>query len=275
MVDEKEEAAKSKMGANIAQGHKTKNQVLAKIQISKVKIGKIQMLNWSLDEVIPTRRILSRLTLSRSDEANSRSKSSQLRSELSRLDEADSCRVDSTGRLRVRVLFACQLLSECDFKPDADSRCLLPSIRIHLGIKDRFHSCNFEHNRRVIQARKFEIDDELLQTFNKVEINILLLDAIRQISKYAKFLKELCTNKRNKLKGNVEVGRNVLALIQSKQVYALIQPVVPKKSLRFSALEPMGIVIQLANRSIAHLLGILEDMLVQVSDMILQQTSKC
>ncbi|RDX80881.1 hypothetical protein CR513_38504, partial [Mucuna pruriens] len=42
------------------------------------------------------------------------------------------------------------------------------------------------------------------------------------------------------------------------------------KSLRLGALEPTGIVIQLASRSIAHLLGILEDMLVQVSDMNFQ-----
>ncbi|RDX77377.1 hypothetical protein CR513_42515, partial [Mucuna pruriens] len=32
---------------------------------------------------------------------------------------------------------------------------------------------------KAIQERKFEIDDELLQTFNKVEINIPLLDDIR------------------------------------------------------------------------------------------------
>ncbi|RDY03880.1 hypothetical protein CR513_12498, partial [Mucuna pruriens] len=40
------------------------------------------------------------------------------------------------------------------------------------------------------QARNFELDEELLQTFRKVEINTLFLEAIKQISKYAKFLKE-------------------------------------------------------------------------------------
>ena len=45
-------------------------------------------------------------------------------------------------------------------------------------------------------------------------MNIALLDAIKQIPKYAKFLKELCTHKR-RLKGNerISIGRNVSALI--------------------------------------------------------------
>ncbi|XP_038904296.1 uncharacterized protein LOC120090650 [Benincasa hispida] len=41
-----------------------------------------------------------------------------------------------------------------------------------------------------------EKDKELLEMFRRVEINILLLDAIKQIPKYAKFSKDLCTRKR-------------------------------------------------------------------------------
>jgi len=37
-----------------------------------------------------------------------------------------------------------------------------------------------------------EVDKEILETFINVEVNIPLLDAIKQIPKYAKFLKELC-----------------------------------------------------------------------------------
>ena len=41
----------------------------------------------------------------------------------------------------------------------------------------------------------------------KVKLNIPLLDAIKQIPKYAKFLKELCTTKRAfKLKGHEMVS---------------------------------------------------------------------
>ncbi|XP_027184126.1 uncharacterized protein LOC113782434 [Coffea eugenioides] len=51
---------------------------------------------------------------------------------------------------------------------------------------------------RFTKAKKEESEKEILDTFRKVEINIPLLDAIRQLPKYAKFLKGLCTN-RNKL----------------------------------------------------------------------------
>ncbi|RDY08780.1 hypothetical protein CR513_06959, partial [Mucuna pruriens] len=74
----------------------------------------------------------------------------------------------------------------------------------------------------AVQARKFEIDDELLQIFNNVEINIPLIDVIKQIAKYAKFLKEFCTNKSKKLKGGMEMGRNVSTLIKSKYASTLI-----------------------------------------------------
>ena len=45
-------------------------------------------------------------------------------------------------------------------------------------------------------------------------MNIPLLDVIKQIPKYAKFLKELCTHKR-KMKGHepISMGRNISALI--------------------------------------------------------------
>jgi len=69
--------------------------------------------------------------------------------------------------------------------------------------------------QRAIPSKKMEeVDMEILETFRKVEVNIPLLDAIKQIPRYAKFLKELCTHKR-RLKGNekISMGRNVSALI--------------------------------------------------------------
>ncbi|RDY00067.1 hypothetical protein CR513_16805, partial [Mucuna pruriens] len=59
---------------------------------------------------------------------------------------------------------------------------------------------------RTLSARKPESNEELLRMFRKVEINIPLLDAIKQIPKYAKFLKELCVHKSKKIKGVVEIG---------------------------------------------------------------------
>ena len=57
---------------------------------------------------------------------------------------------------------------------------------------------------RSIPTKKVELHSNLLETVRRVEVNILLLDAIKQIPKYAKFLKDLCTHKR-KLKGNEQV----------------------------------------------------------------------
>jgi len=59
-----------------------------------------------------------------------------------------------------------------------------------------------------------EVDREILETFRKVKVNISLLDAIKHIPIYAKFMKELCTHKR-RLKGNekISMGKNVSALI--------------------------------------------------------------
>ncbi|KAL4329594.1 hypothetical protein AHAS_Ahas13G0315700 [Arachis hypogaea] len=48
----------------------------------------------------------------------------------------------------------------------------------------------------VKKAKKtLEFDLNMLQVFRKVEVTIPLLDAIQQILKYAKFLKDLCTHK--------------------------------------------------------------------------------
>jgi len=53
------------------------------------------------------------------------------------------------------------------------------------------------------RSKKEDKEKEILEFFKKVELNIPLLDAIKQISKYAKFLKELCITKRAfKLKGH-------------------------------------------------------------------------
>ncbi|XP_073120634.1 uncharacterized protein [Henckelia pumila] len=50
---------------------------------------------------------------------------------------------------------------------------------------------------RLEKSKKADYENEVLETFIKVEINISLIDAIKQIPIYAKFLKDLCTNKRD------------------------------------------------------------------------------
>ncbi|RDX71289.1 hypothetical protein CR513_49386, partial [Mucuna pruriens] len=159
---------------------------------------------------------------------------------------------------------------------------------------------------RTVSARKPEADEELLKMFRKVEINIPLLDAIKQVPKYAKFLKELCVHKRRKNKGSREIGGVVSALTKNEELTAGTSRALPRKcrdprifsipctignctfadamldlgasinvmpgsiyrSLNFGDLEPTGMTIQLANRSIVQPLGVLKDVLVQLNELI-------
>ncbi|XP_073137545.1 uncharacterized protein [Henckelia pumila] len=69
------------------------------------------------------------------------------------------------------------------------------------------------------ESRKDEGIKGLYETFRRCEVNIPLLDVIKQVPRYAKFLKELCTAKRqHKLKGckKVELGEQVSAVIRRK-----------------------------------------------------------
>ncbi|CAN6725339.1 unnamed protein product [Malus baccata var. baccata] len=70
---------------------------------------------------------------------------------------------------------------------------------------------------RFMQTKKEEAEKDIFETFRKVQVNIPLLDAIKQIPRYAKFLKELCTTrKRISTKEVVKVGENVSAILQRK-----------------------------------------------------------
>ena len=128
--------------------------------------------------------------------------------------------------------------------------------------------------------------------FQKVHVNIPLLDAINQVPHYAKFLKELCTNK-CKLKGNevVNVGENVSAVLQQKLPPKCKDPgsftipcvigntkfehamldlgasinVMPSyiyDSLNLGPLKKIGVVIELADHSNVYPNRVLDDVLV-------------
>ncbi|CAN6700800.1 unnamed protein product [Malus baccata var. baccata] len=49
---------------------------------------------------------------------------------------------------------------------------------------------------RFMHTKKEEAERDILETFRKVQVNIPLLDAIKQVPRYAKFLKELCTTRK-------------------------------------------------------------------------------
>ncbi|KAJ8756014.1 hypothetical protein K2173_024560 [Erythroxylum novogranatense] len=152
--------------------------------------------------------------------------------------------------------------------------------------------------QRLAQSKKEKEDKSIMELFRKVEVNIPLLEAIKQVPRYAKFLKELCTNK-HKLTGNewVSVGENVSAILQrklppkcrdqgmfsipckignigiSKAMCDLgasinVFPLSVYTSLGLGPLTSTGVIIQLADRSIVYPEGVLEDVLVQVNGLI-------
>ena len=49
---------------------------------------------------------------------------------------------------------------------------------------------------RLEKPSKSDKENEILEMFKKVKINISLLDAIKQVPRYARFLKDLCVNRR-------------------------------------------------------------------------------
>ncbi|KAM2501759.1 hypothetical protein ACFX1W_032403 [Malus domestica] len=151
---------------------------------------------------------------------------------------------------------------------------------------------------RFMQTKKEEAEKDILETFRKVQVNIPLLDAIKQVPRYAKFLKELCTTrKRMSTKEVVKVGENVSAILQRKLPPKCKDPgsftipcvigntrfesamldlgasinVMPYSiyaSMNLGVLKNDGVIIQLADRSNVYPKGVLEDVLVQVNHLI-------
>ncbi|KAM1349386.1 hypothetical protein ACFX10_003529 [Malus domestica] len=151
---------------------------------------------------------------------------------------------------------------------------------------------------RFRQSKKEEAEKDILETFRKVQVNIPLLDAIKQVPRYAKFLKELCTSRRRiSNKEVVQVSENVSAMLQRKLPPKCKDPgsftipcvigktkfeqcmldlgasinVMPYSiyaSMNLGELKNDGVIIQLADRSNAYPKGLLEDVLVQVGNLI-------
>ncbi|KAM2262397.1 hypothetical protein ACFXTI_043858 [Malus domestica] len=151
---------------------------------------------------------------------------------------------------------------------------------------------------RLRQSKKEENEKDILETFQKVQVNIPLLDAIKQVPRYAKFLKELCTTRRRiSNKEVVQVSENVSAVLQRKLPPKCKDPgsftipcvigntkfehamldlgasinVIPYSiyaSMNLGELKNDGVIIQLADRSNAYPKRVLEDVLVQVDNLL-------
>ncbi|XP_040947357.1 uncharacterized protein [Gossypium hirsutum] len=152
--------------------------------------------------------------------------------------------------------------------------------------------------QRLRKEKSDDVNAEILETFQKVQVNVPLIDAIKQVPRYAKFLKELCTSKR-KLSGNEisSLCENVSAVFRKKLPTKCKDPgifsipckigdlkldramldlgasinVMPRSiydKVQLGALKDTGLIIQLADRSNAYPDGVLEDVLVQVNELV-------
>ena len=149
---------------------------------------------------------------------------------------------------------------------------------------------------RLLPPIKDDLQREVLRIFSSVSINIPLLSAIRQIPQYAKVLKELCTVKRtHKVKQHALLTEHVSAIVQKNVPPKFKDPGSPTitctigkttlenalldlgssvnlmphtvfSSLELGQLKRTPVVLQFADRSQKFPRGIIEDVLVQVSD---------
>jgi hypothetical protein len=154
-------------------------------------------------------------------------------------------------------------------------------------------------SQRLVKRKKENKLLDIFEILGKVQINIPLLDKIKQILSYAKFLKEFCTNKRmfqehEKVALTEEVSVMLLRKLPLKLKdsgsftipcrigdqtfkHALLDlgagvslmPYTVYEMLGLGELQPTSITLQLADRSIKRPRGILEDVLVKVGKFIL------
>jgi hypothetical protein len=80
----------------------------------------------------------------------------------------------------------------------------------------------------MTKQRKVNHNSEIFETFKEVRINIPLLDAIKQVLSYAKFLKDLCTVKRKlNVKKKAFLAEQVSAILQNNNALKYKDPGCP------------------------------------------------
>jgi hypothetical protein len=71
----------------------------------------------------------------------------------------------------------------------------------------------------MTKQRKVNHNSKIFETFKQIRINIPLLDAIKQVLSYAKFLKDLCIVKRKlNVKKKVFFVEQVSVILQNNNV---------------------------------------------------------
>ena len=148
---------------------------------------------------------------------------------------------------------------------------------------------------QALKGKKKAINQaEILKVLRQVKVNIPLLDMIKQVPKYAKFLKDLCTVKRGlnvdkkaflteqvsaiiqcktltkyKNLGCVTISVNIDGTCVEKGLLDLganvnLMPYLVYKQLGLGELKPTTITMSLTDKSIKIPKGTVEDVLIQV-----------
>jgi hypothetical protein len=144
----------------------------------------------------------------------------------------------------------------------------------------------------MTKQRKVNHNSEIFETFKQVRINIPLLDAIKQVPSYAKFLKDLCTVKRKlNVKKKTFLAEQVSVILQNNNALKYKDTGCPIiscfigehklekalfdlgasvnllsysvfQSLNLGELKPTAVTFLLTNRYVKMPRGIVEDVLV-------------
>ncbi|RVW64976.1 Transposon Ty3-G Gag-Pol polyprotein [Vitis vinifera] len=109
---------------------------------------------------------------------------------------------------------------------------------------------------------------EILEVLRQVKVNIPLLDMIKQVPTYAKFLKDLCTIKRGlTVNKKAFLTEQVSAILQCKSPLKYKDPGSPTISVMIGGKVVEKALLDLgANRSVKIPRGVIEDVLVQVDN---------
>ncbi|XP_062119267.1 uncharacterized protein LOC133833019 [Humulus lupulus] len=104
------------------------------------------------------------------------------------------------------------------------------------------------------------VTEDHQEVFKKLHINIPFVEALEQMPSYVKFMKEILSKKRK-----MEEYETV-ALTEECSV--ILQRKLPQKRLGLGEARPTTVTLQLADRSVKHPRGIIEDVLVKVDKFI-------
>ena len=143
--------------------------------------------------------------------------------------------------------------------------------------------------QRIQKVKKEEKFSKFMEIFKKIEISIPFAEAINQIPNYAKFMKEILSKKkRNAGEGILNLTTTYSAVIQRSLPIKMkkigkyefkkalcdsgasinLMPLSVVQRLSLGELTPTTIILQMADKSMAQLEGVLEDVLVKVGKFI-------